>query len=513
METSLDLSRHSALDRSMSNLPTDMTSSASSTALATSPRVTPPKKHVCNICPYKTSKIALLELHNQHHTPSEGNPYKCSLCDYWVCAKRLLKQHTRLHTGLPPPPSQPKPPKPANVNKPGPAKPLPLDAANAAAAAAAAAAASAASAGILNGLSDKELEQLLIPFTRKDSILAAENAIGCLPTMVPMQRSALSSCAPQIPAAPSSPPSTMMNSSNTTSIPRPPSMGKSVKAPRPLTASGHPISGDVERSRPFMCSACRKRSNWKWDIMKHIREKHADNPGGGEISVIELTTEEAKATLNDYLRQRNQRPVVSLPHISAHDNVSLSSSCSITNAASFTITPQDAATSGDVKPAAQLGKMFYCEQCPYSTPSCKDSIYHKQFHHFNPNLPFKCPHCNFWVGNRNKLAQHVKIHELTGIFGPHSSEGIADDRGEQEMKPLPPGITKEQAVFASLLDLSPAPSKPTPPNASSTPIKPEIGELAPTANRKENGVTSTPPTPHLPPSKIHRQQIADSNLR
>ena len=506
MEMSLDLSRstnHEASPQSMS-------------ASATSPRITPPKKHVCNICPYKTSKIALLDLHNQHHTPSEANPHKCSFCDYWVCAKRLLKQHTRLHTGLPPPPSQPKPQRPANQNKPAPKLPAPLmadgNATAAALAAASAAAATAATAGLFNRFSEKDLQQLLMPFASRESIMAAENNIGGLPTMVPMPRSSL----PLPNAMPHIPPASQTDDTPTTSVfnalARPSVGGKCGKAPRPLTASGHPISGDVERSRPFMCSACRKRSNWKWDIMKHIREKHAD--GGGLNTVIELSTEEAKSTLNDYLRQRNQRPIVTLAN---GEIVAPSGSSIVAHSPSFVSSSTD-------KPASsQSVKKFFCDQCPYATKSCKDSIYHKQFHHYSPANPLKCPHCDYWVSHRGKLTQHLKFHEATGIFAPRSSEGVqtaveVEDEEEEEGdgERLPPGISKEQAVFASLLDLSPAPrSESDGPGsfASSNVValKNEEQKVEPSlpVPKKE----THPTQPHLPPSKIHRQQIADSNLR
>ena len=255
-----------------------------------------------------------------------------------------------------------------------------------------------------------------------------------------------------------------------------------------------------------MCGACRKRSNWKWDIMKHIREKHTD--GAAEIPVIELSTEEAKASLNDYLRQRNQRPVTQLGNPAATGN--------------------DAATAAGF---SETSKNFYCDQCPYSTSSGKDSIYHKQFHHPNAANPLKCPHCNFWVGHRSKLTLHVKVHESTGIFGPYSSEGMISFNGKEEERGLPPGISKEQAVFASLLDLSPAPRASATANAGAELHRdPSTDETMQAVDRKEidDAASTQPPgtamrpvaptqatstQPHLPPSKIHRQQIADSNLR
>ena len=64
-----------------------------------SPR-SPQKKHRCDMCPYRSSKLALIKIHKSYHTPQEGNNFKCSYCNYYVCAQRLLHQHTRLHEQL-----------------------------------------------------------------------------------------------------------------------------------------------------------------------------------------------------------------------------------------------------------------------------------------------------------------------------------------------------------------------------------------------------------------------------
>ncbi|KAL3307752.1 hypothetical protein Ciccas_013729, partial [Cichlidogyrus casuarinus] len=55
--------------------------------------------------------------------------------------------------------------------------------------------------------------------------------------------------------------------------------------------------------RPFKCSECGHRSNWRWYIDRHIRQTH-DNIG----SVIELSLEEAAKTIEMYklLQKKNQ---------------------------------------------------------------------------------------------------------------------------------------------------------------------------------------------------------------
>ena len=54
------------------------------------------------------------------------------------------------------------------------------------------------------------------------------------------------------------------------------------------------IHGDLKR---FMCPHCGKRSNWRWDICKHINSSHPTS----SPNVVELSEEDAKATLDEYL--------------------------------------------------------------------------------------------------------------------------------------------------------------------------------------------------------------------
>ena len=48
-------------------------------------------------------------------------------------------------------------------------------------------------------------------------------------------------------------------------------------------------SSRADRCRPFKCSQCGRRSNWRWDLKKHIRASRHPN-----ASVIQLTAEEAR---------------------------------------------------------------------------------------------------------------------------------------------------------------------------------------------------------------------------
>ncbi|GFO47364.1 Zinc finger protein 64 [Plakobranchus ocellatus] len=56
----------------------------------------------------------------------------------------------------------------------------------------------------------------------------------------------------------------------------------------------------------FMCPTCGKRTNWKWDVVKHMNKFHK-NPNAAIEDVITLSMEEAKATIGQYLATFEKR--------------------------------------------------------------------------------------------------------------------------------------------------------------------------------------------------------------
>ncbi len=55
-----------------------------------------------------------------------------------------------------------------------------------------------------------------------------------------------------------------------------------------------------KKYRPYKCSACPRRSNWRWDIMKHIRRIHPT------AKMITLSEEVAKATFNESVMKKSK---------------------------------------------------------------------------------------------------------------------------------------------------------------------------------------------------------------
>ncbi|VDI05492.1 Hypothetical predicted protein [Mytilus galloprovincialis] len=54
--------------------------------------------------------------------------------------------------------------------------------------------------------------------------------------------------------------------------------------------------------KPFMCSECGRRSNWKWDLSKHMRIRHPTTPS----HIITLSEAEARATYESYMQEFSQ---------------------------------------------------------------------------------------------------------------------------------------------------------------------------------------------------------------
>lgn len=64
------------------------------------------------------------------------------------------------------------------------------------------------------------------------------------------------------------------------------------------------IVGHLNR-KPFECSCCAYRSNWRWDITKHIRLKSARRGGGEESAAVANSHQGAKVLMTDETGRRN----------------------------------------------------------------------------------------------------------------------------------------------------------------------------------------------------------------
>jgi len=70
-------------------------------------------------------------------------------------------------------------------------------------------------------------------------------------------------------------------------------------------------SARADRCRPFKCSHCGRRSNWRWDLKKHIRASRHPN-----AEIIELSDEEARRSFQAIIFKCNSLLHVYLNYIS-----------------------------------------------------------------------------------------------------------------------------------------------------------------------------------------------------
>lgn len=116
---------------------------------------------------------------------------------------------------------------------------------------------------------------------------------------------------------------------------------KSSLSNRSLGSANPKVFGYI---KPFKCSACGHRSNWKWDLNKHMRMKHPNT----HASVITLDEVEAKATYHDYMKR-----------MAAANNASNNKS------AEKPLPPEREKVEREKMPSRSIFREFKCSACPY----------------------------------------------------------------------------------------------------------------------------------------------------
>lgn len=149
--------------------------------------------------------------------------------------------------------------------------------------------------------------------------------------------------------------------------------------------------------KPFKCSICGLRSNWKWDLKKHLRSKHP-NQGG---FVIMLSIPEAKSTFAvecspSHPKEDNKQPPTSfeLPSLKtvSSNGGNRGKSCS-NQFSSYTIDgePYD----------ANYGIFGSLDKSPGGSRLTR----------FDPKRrQWKCSGCNYLTNWRRNMARHVRRH-------------------------------------------------------------------------------------------------------
>jgi hypothetical protein len=148
------------------------------------------------------------------------------------------------------------------------------------------------------------------------------------------------------------------------------------------------VRGTTERCRPFKCSECGKRSNWKWDLNKHIAAYH-----NNEAHIVTLTDEEARDTFDEYLRVQQKDKSVNVS-VDSDDMVDFSSEGNVEkHVANLNVAISLLAAQNDESGNSMLLAKDARQQ------HLKDT---------NKTKKFKCSVCAYRSNFRSDIQRHIK---------------------------------------------------------------------------------------------------------
>ena len=148
--------------------------------------------------------------------------------------------------------------------------------------------------------------------------------------------------------------------------------------------------------KKFMCPVCGKRTNWRWDIVKHMVKVHS-RPNANKHDVIVFSMDEAKATIEEYLKSQANK--VGCKHVKNQLNKTVS----------FENLDQEANKSQTVE-THSVSK--------FQEPSQDDLMKYE--------LPFACAICNKLGNNKGNIKKHYNYahpyKEVRIIYRPTGVE-------------------------------------------------------------------------------------------
>ncbi|CAH1133376.1 unnamed protein product [Ceutorhynchus assimilis] len=192
--------------------------------------------------------------------------------------------------------------------------------------------------------------------------------------------------------------------------------------------------------KPFECSLCSYRSNWRWDITKHIKLKSVRDQAHESAKVL-MTDETGRRNYTKYNKYLTEIPLSSLQ--SSNDTSGGSGtrpkSHDRNSSPSTSKSDKKFPTSGDVA----LMKVGNVRSPPGLTAADKQFLANvtqekKRSNSDSKRTLFKCKKCNFRNASREILLQHVKGHY-------------------QQDQPLDHHELIQQAVAAAQVTVTPSP--------------------------------------------------------
>ncbi|RZC37053.1 uncharacterized protein BDFB_003388 [Asbolus verrucosus] len=202
--------------------------------------------------------------------------------------------------------------------------------------------------------------------------------------------------------------------------------------------------------KPFECSLCAYRSNWRWDITKHIKLKSVRDPAHENAKVL-MTDETGRRNYTKYNKYLTEIHVSGNQTMETsggsgtrpkhHDRNSSPTGQSKNDLPKLTRAPSINDFSPLLRPPPPLkaadGTYFKVDKNKRSTTESKRTL-------------FKCKKCNFRHASRDILLTHVKGHYPQGA-------GICSGNSTQEMSVRGASPDKDEASVSTSAKGSQAP--------------------------------------------------------
>ena len=155
------------------------------------------------------------------------------------------------------------------------------------------------------------------------------------------------------------------------------------------------VTKSVERFRPYKCSECGRRSNWRWDLKKHIQAKHKN------AVIIKLNSDVARATFADIYLSHGGRNGIRFPRSQGLPDASMSKG-SLPNDSK---TEESGAEPDGKKPVSELEKTLARAPAPVKSIGMIDMLRLKRF---------QCSGCPYRSNHRGDLGRHIRMRHGRG---------------------------------------------------------------------------------------------------
>ncbi|XP_019873723.1 uncharacterized protein LOC109601872 isoform X2 [Aethina tumida] len=180
--------------------------------------------------------------------------------------------------------------------------------------------------------------------------------------------------------------------------------------------------------KPFECSLCAYRSNWRWDITKHIKLKSVRDRAHESAKVL-MTDETGRRNYTKYNKYLTEIPV-------SGDQTQETSGGSGTRPRNHDRNSSPS-TSKDLAKLSRAGTVVDVQKPLRPPPPLKPTSGQKKGNVEGRRTMFKCKRCNFRDSSRDVLLDHVKGHymamaqsnvvTLSSDLPDHSVRGTSPD--------------------------------------------------------------------------------------